>query len=75
MQADCGSKKILLRTTANDETIWLNQHHPSEYQYLDLMEDIMKHGKWKVSHSTGVKLKSVFGRICRYDLSKASRSY
>jgi thymidylate synthase len=43
--------------------------HP-EYQYLDLMDDIMKHGKWKVSHSTGVKLKSVFGRICRYDLSK-----
>jgi len=43
--------------------------HP-EYQYLDLMEDIMKHGTWKVSHSTGVKLKSVFGRICRYDLSK-----
>lgn len=34
------------------------------------MEDIMKHGKWKISHSTGVKLKSVFGRICRYDLSK-----
>jgi thymidylate synthase len=43
--------------------------HP-EYQYLDLMADIMKHGTWKVSHSTGVKLKSVFGRICRYDLSK-----
>lgn len=45
------------------------QKHP-EYQYLDLMEDIMKHGQWKISHSTGVKLKSVFGRICRYDLSK-----
>ena len=43
--------------------------HP-ENQYLDLMKDIMKNGKWKVSHSTGVKLKSVFGRICRYDLSK-----
>lgn len=34
------------------------------------MADIMKNGQWKVSHSTGVKLKSVFGRICRYDLSK-----
>ncbi len=43
--------------------------HP-EYQYLDLMADIMKHGTWKASHSTGVKLKSVFGRICRYDLSR-----
>ncbi len=43
--------------------------HP-EYQYLDLVSDIMKNGQWKVSHSTGVKLKSVFGRICRYDLSR-----
>ena len=43
--------------------------HP-EYQYLDLMQDIMDNGQWKVSHSTGVKLKSVFGRMCRYDLSK-----
>lgn len=43
--------------------------HP-EYQYLDLMKDIMAHGQWKESHSTGVKLKSVFGRICRYDLSQ-----
>ncbi|MFC1647329.1 thymidylate synthase [Patescibacteria group bacterium] len=43
--------------------------HP-EYQYLDLMQDIMDDGAWKVSHSTGVKLKSVFGKICRYDLSQ-----
>lgn len=43
--------------------------HP-EYQYLDLMQDIMDNGSWKVSHSTGVRLKSVFGRICRYDLSQ-----
>jgi len=43
--------------------------HP-EYQYLDLMKDIMDNGTWKISHSTGVKLKSVFGRMCRYDLSK-----
>ena len=34
------------------------------------MGDIMDHGTWKVSHSTGVKLKSVFGRMCRYDLSQ-----
>ena len=45
-------------------------HSHPEYQYLELMADIMKNGKWKVSHSTGVKLKSVFGRICRYDLSR-----
>lgn len=30
----------------------------------------MKNGTWKVSHSTGVKLKSVFGRQIRFDLSK-----
>jgi thymidylate synthase len=45
-------------------------HSHSEYQYLDLMQDIMDNGTWKASHSTGVKLKSVFGRICRYDLSQ-----
>lgn len=42
--------------------------HP-EYQYLNLMADIMKNGAWKISHSTGVKLKSVFGRQIRFDLS------
>jgi len=42
----------------------------SEYQYLDLMQEIMDKGSWKISHSTGVKLKSLFGRICRYDLSQ-----
>lgn len=41
----------------------------SEYQYLDLLQDILDNGTWKVSHSTGVKLKSVFGRQIRFDLS------
>ena len=43
--------------------------HP-EYQYLNLLRDIMKNGVMKVSHSTGVGLKSVFGRQMRFDLSK-----
>jgi thymidylate synthase len=43
--------------------------HP-EYQYLNLLQDIIDHGEWKVSHSTGVKLKSVFGRQIRFDLSQ-----
>jgi thymidylate synthase len=43
--------------------------HP-EYQYLDLARDIMENGQWKISHSTGVKLKSVFGRQIRFDLSQ-----
>jgi len=42
--------------------------HP-EYQYLNLLKDILAHGQWKISHSTGVKLKSVFGRQIRFDLS------
>ena len=46
-----------------------HQTHP-EYQYLNLMQDIMDNGQWKSSHSTGVRLKSVFGRMCRYDLSQ-----
>ena len=43
--------------------------HP-EYQYLDLLADIVENGSWKISHSTGVKLKSVFGRQIRFDLSR-----
>jgi len=45
------------------------KRHP-EYQYLDVLKDIIKNGVWKKSHSTGVSLKSVFGRQIRFDLSK-----
>lgn len=41
-----------------------------EYQYLNLLKDILKNGVWKKSHSTGVRLKSVFGRQLHWDLSK-----
>ena len=43
--------------------------HP-EFQYLNLAKEIMENGTWKISHSTGVKLKSLFGRQIRFDLSK-----
>jgi len=43
--------------------------HP-EHQYLNLLKDILKNGVWKKSHSTGVSLKSVFGRQLHFDLSK-----
>ncbi len=46
-----------------------NNSHP-EYQYLNLLQDIIDNGTWKVSHSTGVKLKSVFVRQIRFDLSR-----
>lgn len=43
--------------------------HP-EYQYLDLLEDILKNGNIKHDHNTGNGLISVFGRQMRFDLSK-----
>ncbi len=47
----------------------MKKAHP-EYQYLNLLQDILDNGAWKISHTTGVKLKSVFGRQIRFDLSK-----
>jgi len=42
-----------------------------EYQYLDLLKDILKNGQKKpVFNNPGVYIKSVFGRQHRYDLSK-----
>jgi thymidylate synthase len=42
-----------------------------EYQYLDLLADILKNGKYKpVFNNPHVKIKSVFGRQMRFDLSK-----
>ncbi len=43
--------------------------HP-EYQYLDLLKDILEHGSEKKDHNTGNPLRSVFGRQIRFDLSK-----
>jgi len=42
--------------------------HP-EFQYLNLLKDILKHGTKKVDRGTNVSLYSVFGRQIRYDLS------
>src|SRR3989337_2480198 len=43
--------------------------HP-EYQYLDLLKHILKNGVEKISHSTGERLRSVFGAQIRFDLSQ-----
>ncbi|MDP3992645.1 MAG: thymidylate synthase, partial [bacterium] len=44
--------------------------HP-EYQYLDLLKDIMKNGTDKpVFNNPGVTIRSVFGRQIRFDLSQ-----
>ena len=41
--------------------------HP-EYQYLDLLKDIMQNGFEKHEFNTGISFKSVFGRQIRFDL-------
>ncbi len=43
--------------------------HP-EYQYLDLLSDILENGVKKKDHNTGNELTSVFGRQIRFDLSE-----
>lgn len=52
------------------KTIKNKQEHP-EYQYLNLLEDILENGVDKsVFNNPGVTIRSVFGRQNRYDLSK-----
>lgn len=41
-----------------------------EYQYLDLMEYLVKHGVEQIDKGTGVKTYSKFGAQFRFDLSK-----
>ena len=45
-----------------------NQH--PEYQYLNLLQDILSNGTLKNEFNTGIELKSVFGRQIRFDLSQ-----
>jgi len=41
-----------------------------EYQYLDLMQEVLDKGSLKVDRGTDIRLKSLFGRQTRYDLSQ-----
>lgn len=45
------------------------QKHP-EYQYLDLLKDVLKNGVKNTDRGTGSVSYSVFGRQTRYDLSQ-----
>lgn len=47
----------------------MKNRHP-EYQYLDLMREVLEKGEEQVDHGTGVKTYSVFGRQIRFDLSQ-----
>jgi len=44
-----------------------NSKH-QEYQYLDLLKDILENGHEKHEFNTGISLRSVFGRQIRFDL-------
>lgn len=43
--------------------------HP-EYQYLNLLKDILENGAVKHEFNTGIEFKSVFGRQMRFDLAR-----
>jgi len=47
----------------------MDKKHP-EYQYLDLLRDIMENGFEKKEFNTGTALKSVFGRQIRFNLNE-----
>ncbi len=48
----------------------MNDSKHGEYQYLELLQDILDNGTEKHDHNTGMGLTSVFGRQMRFDLSK-----
>lgn len=45
------------------------QKHP-EYQYLDLMQEVLDNGSPRVDRGTDIKIFSLFGKQTRYDLSQ-----
>lgn len=47
-----------------------NRFRHSEYQYLDLMREILEDGIRKVDRGTNIVLYSLFGKQTRYDLSE-----
>jgi len=48
----------------------INKERHPEYQYLDLLQDILDNGFEKKEFNTGIAIKSLFGRMMRFDLSK-----
>ncbi len=46
----------------------MKKRHP-EYQYLDLVREILEEGSEKREHNTGITLRGVFGRQIRFDMA------
>ncbi len=63
----CNSLAVLFSQLYNGAD--MKSYHP-EYQYLDLMADILKNGAKKVDRGTKDASHSLFGRQIRFDLSK-----
>src|SRR3972149_8068386 len=59
----------ILPTTFYQLQIMARLKH-QEYQYLDLLKDILENGVRKIDRGTDVALYSVFGRQIRFDLSQ-----
>jgi thymidylate synthase len=61
------SKKILNKKIKTKKSA--NKRHP-EYQYLDLLSDILENGYEKKEFNSGIAVRSVFGRMMRFDLAE-----
>jgi thymidylate synthase len=48
----------------------MKDNNHQEYQYLNLLKEILENGSLKKDHNTGTGLISVFGKQIRFDLSK-----
>ncbi|HSW96616.1 MAG TPA: thymidylate synthase [Candidatus Saccharimonadales bacterium] len=48
----------------------MTTHHHPEYQYLDLLHDVMENGHEKHEFNSGISFKSVFGRQMRFNLEE-----
>ena len=56
--------------TITSQSFHTSQNEHPEYQYLNLLQDILDTGTIKHEFNTGTELKSVFGRQMRFDLSQ-----
>lgn len=62
------SGKTKVKAKKNTKPVKISNH--PEYQYLDLVQEILKKGIKNVDRGTGAVSYSLFGRQTRYDLSK-----
>jgi len=63
------AEELRLKKGKSKFKIYQSMNHP-EYQYLNLLKEVLKTGIKNVDRGTGAVSYSVFGRQCRYDLSK-----